>query len=390
LSAAPEPAAPTRLRAVSGGAAAPAPSRAPGRSLTLRRLAFLLPSALAMLAGVDAGLLLLGVPAPVTTTRLPVVHGMLMTLGFVGALIALERAVALGRAAGYTAPAFLGLGSLLTLTPLPLEVGQAVLLAGATALTLLYLPLWRRQPADAVTVQALGAVLATGAALLWLGGVAMPSIVPWLAGFLVLTIAGERLELARVGGLSRRAEHAVPAIGLALVVATLASLLWPPVGYPLLGATLLALVGALVAHDIARRTIRSRGLPRFMAACMLAGYAWLAVAGATWLLTGPQLDGTAYDAVAHAVFLGFTISMIMGHAPMILPAVLRRPLPYHPVLIVPAVLLHASLVLRLVVGDLRGVELARQIGGALNVVALLLFAVLVVWSTARPRGGRRW
>ena len=43
----------------------------------------------------------------------------------------------------------------------------------------------------------------------------------------------------------------------------------------------------------------------------------------------------------HAVFLGFTISMIMAHAPVILPAVLRRPLPYHPALLAPAVLLHA-------------------------------------------------
>ena len=42
------------------------------------------------------------------------------------------------------------------------------------------------------------------------------------------------------------------------------------------------------------------------------------------------LLGPAYDAVVHAVFLGFTLSMIMAHAPVILPAVLRRPLPYRP------------------------------------------------------------
>ncbi|MGJ3560863.1 hypothetical protein ACR6C2_30315 [Streptomyces sp. INA 01156] len=57
----------------------------------------LLPAGLALLAGLDAALLLLGLPAPVTADRLPEVHGVLMVLGFVGTLIALERAVALGR-----------------------------------------------------------------------------------------------------------------------------------------------------------------------------------------------------------------------------------------------------------------------------------------------------
>ena len=72
---------------------------------------------------------------------------------------------------------------------------------------------------------------------------------------------------------------------------------------------------------------------------MLAGYGWLVVASGVWLTGSGGADGvpvgSGYDAVIHAVFLGFTMSMIMAHAPVILPAVLRRPLPYHPVLIVP-------------------------------------------------------
>ncbi|MFI6674109.1 hypothetical protein [Kribbella sp. NPDC050470] len=34
--------------------------------------------------------------------------------------------------------------------------------------------------------------------MLWLGGVAVPVLLPWLVGFVVLTICGERLELARL------------------------------------------------------------------------------------------------------------------------------------------------------------------------------------------------
>jgi hypothetical protein len=344
------------------------------------RTLLLLPGGIALLAGLDAALLLLGLSAPVTTQRLPELHGMVMVLGFVATVVALERAVALGRWPGYAAPVGLGLGGLAVVSPLPIAVGQLLLLVGSASLIGLYVPLWRRQPADAVLVQAGGAVLATGAALLWWGGVEMAVLLPWLAGFLVLTIVGERLELAHVVVLERAAAPLLVAASALVMIGAGAALLWPTVGYVVLGASLLALTGWLARYDVARRTVRARGLTRFMAACLLAGYAWLAVAGAIWLLLGPQYSGGGYDAVTHAVFLGFVMLMIMAHAPVILPAVIRRPLPYHPVMYVPAALLVASLLLRIVVGDLRGEVWAWQWGGVLNIVAVLLFVVLAVGS----------
>jgi hypothetical protein len=212
-------------------------------------------------------------------------------------------------------------------------------------------------------------------------------MLPWLAGFLVLTIAGERLELARLA-MGPSAGPTLVLLATGLLAATVASLLWPVAGYPPLGLSLVGLTGWLLYHDVARRTIRSVGLTRFMAASMLAGYSWVLVAGATWLLHGEALEGGAYDVVVHATFLGFTISMIMAHAPVILPAVLRRPLPYRRVLWAPLVLLHASLVLRLWLGDALHARLARQVGGALNVAALLLFfglaAGLVLANAGQP------
>jgi hypothetical protein len=351
----------------------------PGR----RRAWLMLPAAAALLAGLDAGLMLLGVPAPVKADRLPQVHGMLMTLGFVGTLICLERSIALRHRAGFVAPVLLGVGSLLVITPLPIEVGQAVLLAGASAMGAVYVPLWRRQRDDAVLVETLGVVLAIGGAALWLGGTTMPQLVPWLAGFLVLTIAGERLELARIA-MGPHAGTVLVTLAGATMAGVVAALLWPTAGSAVLGAVLLALTGWLVRHDVAWRTIRAQGLTRFMAASMLGGYAWLAVAGVIWLL-GPATAGNRYDAVVHATFLGFTISMIMAHAPVIMPAVLRRPLPWHPALWAPLVLLHVSLLIRLYLGDARSLGTAWQVGGVLNEVALLGFAGLVVWSLTRRK-----
>jgi len=351
-----------------------------------RRAGFLLPAALALLAGLDAALMLLGLRAPVTAERLPDVHGMLLVLGFVGTVVALERAVALRLPAGFAAPATLGLGGLLLASPAPLLAGRVALCLGTLALVGVYVPLWRRQRDDAVLVQAFGAVLAVGAALLWLADVGIPVLLPWLVGFVVLTIGGERLELARLA-MGPRAGSAFLVLSAALVAAVVAALLWPGPGYPLLGLATLALVVWLVGLDVARRTIRSTGLTRFVAGCLLAGYGWLAVAAACWLLAGAVPDGPGYDAVVHAVFLGFTLSMIMAHAPVILPAVLRRPLPYHPAMIAPAALLHGSLALRLWAGDAHGAHLAWQVGGVLNITAVLLFAGVAAWSSVRGARG---
>lgn len=361
---------------------APAPPAArPGspRQLPAGRLLLLLPGGLALLAGLDAALILLGLPAPVRVDRLPQVHGMLLVLGFVGTLVALERAVALRRPAGFLAPGLLGLGGLLLLAPLPLQVGQVVQLVGAAAFIGLYVALWRRQRDDAVLVQALGAVLAAGALILWLGGVPVALLLPWLVGFVVLTIGGERLELARLA-MGPGAGTTLVLLAGGLLGGIVTALLWPRTGAAILGVALLALVGWLAAHDVAWRTIRASGLTRFMAGCMLAGYFWLGVAGVVWLVGGAAAEGARYDAVIHAVFLGFTISMIMAHAPVILPAVLRRPLPYSPVLVVPAVLLHGSLVVRLWLGDALGSEVAWRWGGVLNIVAVTLFVVLAAGS----------
>jgi len=346
------------------------------------RALLLVPGGFALLAGLDAALLLLGLPAPVDTSRLPEVHGVLLVLGFVGTLVALERAVAAARRWAYLAPALLGAGAVVLVSPASRTAAGALLVAGSTALAAVYVPLWRRSNDPAVLVQAAGAVLAAGAALLWLADVPVPDLLPWLCGFLILTIAGERLELARVTMLGTRAQPWLVTIAGAMVAATVATLLWPDVGHRLLGLALLALVAWLVRFDVARRTVRADGQARFMALCLLAGYAWLTVPGLTWSLTGAAAAGGAYDAVVHSVMLGFVMSMIMAHASVILPAVVRRPLPYTPLMYGPAALLHGSLLLR-VAGDVGGSDPAVDVGGALGIVAILAFVGVALWSALR-------
>lgn len=332
----------------------------------------LVPAALSLLAGLDAGLVRLGGPTPVASERLGDVHGPVMVLGFLGALVALERAVALRRAWAYAAPVLLGAGGLALSAPLPRVLGQVLLLDGAVTLVAVLLALWGRRLDDTVLVEALGAGLASLAALLMLR-VEIPATVPLLAGFVVLTIAAERVELAALH-LPSGAARTLVVLALPLAgSATLAAVL-PGPGTRSFGVALLLLVTWLGPRDVAVRLVRTSGLPRFAAVAMLAGYAWLGLAGAAWVAVGPTTSARAHDLVVHSVFLGFTMSMVMAHAPVILPAVLRRPLPWHPAFWLPLALLHTMLALR-VAGDVAGAEPLVVVGGTGTAVALLLLPV---------------
>ena len=345
------------------------------------RLLFLLLGGIALLAGLDGALLLLGLSAPVDSTRLSAVHGPLMVFGFVGTVVVLERAVAVRRGWAYLSPGLLGTGGIALILPLPVIVGQFALVGGCVMLLAIYMEIWRKQAAVSTGVQVLGALAGLMATVFWLRGIGIPQLAPLLILYLVLTIAGERLELSRISPtVDHRAESWMLGVGLALCFGAVVALIWPVAGYPLLGAGMLALVAWLFKHDIATRMVRSTGLPRFMASCLLAGYGWLVVVGGIWLLQGPVYSGPGYDAMMHAVFLGFVVSMIMAHAPTILPAVLRRPLPYRPIMYLPAALLHLSLLARVLFGDVYGMPVLVQWGGVFNIVAVLLFVVIAVVS----------
>ena len=357
----------------------------------------LLPGGLALLTGMDAGLTLAGAPAPVGSARLAELHGPLMVLGFLGTVIALERATALRAGWGFLAPGLCAAGALaLVVLPEPL-VGRLLLAQGLLTLALVYAALWRRNRDVTIAVEGLGAVLALAAALL-LTRVEVAAVLPLLVGFAVLTIAAERVELARLAMPSGAGDRvAVLAGAVALAAATAVAVAGSPVvgavAWRGLGLSLLLLTLWLVRHDVARRTVNATGLPRFAATALLAGYVWLALAAMLLLLVG-RPGGSVYDVVVHATFLGFAMSMILAHAPVILPAVLRVRLPYHRAMWVPLVLLHLTLAGRVLSLALVGIGLRAlpvwQLALLGNVAALLLFLLTsVVIGTRATRAARR-
>lgn len=363
------------------------------------RMALLIGAMVALLSGLDAALLRLGLAAPAPSMDLANLHGPLMVFGFLGTAIALERAVALqsdrkrSSKLAYLAPAASVAATIIALVQIVLlgegatRLGPAVAWGIAMAgMCAMYVIVWRRQPMIAVLVQGMGALAGLGGVLLWGRGFEAAQIVPWWCAFLVLTIIGERLELARIAFARGATESRILGEALALMVALVLSVYVPEVGYPILGAALIVLVLDTAGHDVARRTISSAGITRFMAACMLAGYGWALVAGGIWVLRGPVYSGYGYDTVVHALTIGFALSMVLAHAPVIVPAIARRPLPYSPVMWAVWGCLQAGLLIRVVAG-VRDAEGAWQFGGAIDVLSVLAFMIttvsLIVLSSRR-------
>lgn len=340
----------------------------------------------ALVLGVAAGLRRLGVAAPLPSSGLIALHGPLMVSGFFGALISLERAVALGARWPYGGPALAAAGTLLLLLGLPAWASALAFTGAGAFLLAASIVVWRRHPALYTAVLAAGAASWLVGNVLWLGGLPFKAVVPWWAGFLVLTIAAERLELSRFLAPPPAAQRAFTLI-VVLLVAGLALLSAGLDARGLLAAAaLLALTLWLARYDLVRRTVRERGLTRYIAIALLSGYVWLGVAAVIALAGGGLFAVPTYDATLHAVLLGFVFSMVFGHAPVILPAVTGHAMRYSPVFYVHLALLHASLVPR-VIGDLAQRPDCRLHGAVLATLALAAFVVntaIGVW-----RGRRR-
>ena len=109
---------------------------------------------------------------------------------------------------------------------------------------------------------------------------------------------------------------------------------------------------------------------------------WLGIGGALSLIFGAQVAGPRYDAALHVVFVGFVISMIFGHAPIIFPAILGVPINFQPAFYIHLILLHVSLALR-VIADYANLHALRMWGGLLNEVAILLFIGMTLYSVRK-------
>jgi hypothetical protein len=342
-----------------------------------------------LVSGIVGGLLRAGVALPLPAAsawpgQAVLAHAFLMICAFLGTAIGLERAVAAKARVAFAAPVAAAAAGIAALTGAP-SLAAWLAVAAALMFLLVNLSMYLRQPAPHI------GVLVAGAAAWWIGTLLFAwspvqgaAAIPWWFSFLILTIAGERLEMTR---LMRRRSGATASLYAALSGLLAGSALFsisPAIGAGVFGLALLGLAAWLVTFDIARRTIAANGLSRYMAAALLLGYVWLAVAGAAWIATAAGWP--TRDLALHALGLGFVFSMMMAHAPVILPALTRIKVLFGWHFYLPLALLHGSLALR-VAGplDLQFLGVGAS-GNAIAIAAFLLtlLASAVAWRVKNP------
>ena len=360
--------------------------------LLVLRLTFLLGVAALLVTGVIGGLLRAGVAVPVDSSwpgRAVLAHAFLMICGFMGTVIALERAVAVKQRFAFAAPVLSAVAGVLVLAGMSAAAAWLAALASLVFVAVNVTLVSRQRAAHT-------ALLLTGAAAWLIGNLlyaldARPAaVVPWWFSFLVLSITAERLEMTRLMRFRPGAAAALY-VCLGLMLAGSGVFALSPVwGGWLYGLSLVELAAWLVCFDIARRTVSAHGLSRYMAVCLLLGYGWLGVSGAAWMAT--SMGYAARDVALHALGLGFIFSMMLGHAPVILPALARVKLLFGWWFYGPLTLLHASLVVRLVLGPFDFAMLSA--GAAGNAAAIAVFAAtvlgsVVAWRVKHPASSKR-
>lgn len=331
-------------------------------------------AALSLVAGIYSGLMRIGlsIPGPGWLMRF---HGPLMLFGFLGVLIPLERFVAIRSRLSQLAVLAVSAGIWVGVFG-PLFWGQCLIVIGSFLYFATLFELSVRHPQLHHWIMAAGALSLFGAATLWMSSHPMPRIVPWWASFLLWTIAGERLELSRVGGLAGFARVSLALTLLSALGALGIQFLWVDIGFQLFGAGLAIVAAWLWKNDITGQTARTSGLPGYMAKTLRGGYVWLGLCGLGLVTHGQPISAFSYDAIWHSFFFGFVFSMIFAHAPVIFPALTGIRIDFHRALYAGPAVLHLGLSAR-VGADFFHLPMVRRAGGVANALAIALFAIII-------------
>ncbi|MBU3724690.1 MAG: hypothetical protein FGM18_04150 [Burkholderiaceae bacterium] len=341
------------------------------------RMGLLLTAVASMALGVTSGLARIGWPLADWPSALAGQHGPLMMSAFFGTVISLERAVALNTKLSFVAPIISAASGLVLLLLLPASLAAGLAILASMLLAFASIEVLRRMLAPFTITLFLATLCWLIASLTWwLTGIPATAT-PWWILFLVITIAGERLELTRFVPVPESATLVFYGlIAAALSGAGLASMS-PRIGFTLMSVGIFGLAIWLMRFDIARHNLSQSGATRYIAICLFTGYIWLALAGLFGLFGGFETSHRLHDATLHTIAIGFVFSMVFGHALIIFPAIARIKISFHRILYLPLVLLWISLSIR-VLGQIFDNFLIRQYGALINGLTLLTFAIVLI------------
>lgn len=344
----------------------------------MKNLTFIiLPIALfSMLVGVYIGFIRIGWVFPVSN-NLPIPHhGILMAGSFLGTLVSVERVVVLKNRWVWFIP-ILMVSSLFFLISQQNQIAFGVLLVGSIGYFFISFQNYITYKLKGDILMLIGAFFQIVAFTIFILTHSYPmSFAGWLLFFL-LTIVGERLNLTRFLPVSPKA---VIELYVWLGVLIISSFLYHFGFAIVVSLSLWGISQWLLRNDIALINIHKAGHYKFLGMALIGAYFWLFITGGLGLIKSdnPYL----YDALLHAFFVGFVLSMVLAHAPIIFPGLLQIKLtPFHPIMYVWLFALHASLFLR-VYGDIFESYELRKLGGLFNGISfvgyLLTVAIIII------------
>jgi len=338
--------------------------------------------------------------------ELPGYHGPMIVCGFVGTFFSLERAVTMGHFGSYLAPLLTGLGALALVVWPSTKLGPELIAVGSCAFFLISLIILIRKFAPFSLFICLGSFQWLMGNLIWLARWPVYNVTLWWMSFVVLTTAGERLEIAQMMHIDLKSKVALfiglGAVFIGHILAAVGHLAAPDnlmdvfrdalfdprikLGMMIAGLGMVTASAWFLIYDPARSRLREAGMAGYVAVCMVSSYLWLAFSGIFSVIFAGLASGTGYDSFTHSFFLGFLMFMVFGHGPIIVPSMLGLFLKMRKYFYVSPILLNASLLLR-IFGDMGHSLPLREWGGMLNAVAIACFILtllLTILADNRP------
>lgn len=335
---------------------------------------FLVPVLLALAFYSALGRVGWSLPIPEIAAR----HGFLMVSGLFGTLISLERTLILKQNGWLAIPLISALSVLFLLLHTP-GLGLTLQILASLGLATLYIKQWFQYREKYFLILVLSAWAWAFSALVLLSGNGFAAASMWYLLFLLFTIVAERLEISRFISVPSWAQPFLTILLLTVFIAQILPFHW---GANFISGLLLALIAWwLLQFDIANINLRKTGFFLYTGSTLFAGYIWLMLSGV--LMALPLSAPYHYDAVLHSFFIGFAMSMLFAHAPIIFPALLKLRLkPFHPAFYVPVWATHLLLLIRLYADYSLNWPLRKWVG-LVQVFVFLAFFILFAWFTVQ-------
>ncbi|MCL4436531.1 MAG: hypothetical protein M1503_03870 [Thaumarchaeota archaeon] len=337
--------------------------------------------------------------------RFYVLHSEITVLGFLGLLIMFERAVGVEVLPKDRRPATVKLmipifaaGLLLYLAGRFVQSDSVVLLGGMLmavgSLFFAYVVWWLFLRVDNLAMY----FMLLGIAALTTASLVATRIVTWdqygfallLLSYPMLFIIGERVDLTRFGSGHAGRRNFKTALAFAstgLILLIIDTVLLPST-LLLGGVAACYLVVISVTYRVESMSLRRISkirypINRYVTIHTTTAYYWITAGLALLLLrlvwtSNPFL----YDAFIHSIGVGFVGTMILAHGPIILPAIMKRPMISKTLSLIPLLLLSLGNLIR-VAGDLVKpfyFNIAAAIGysGLLILIAVLAFFIMMI------------